>query len=753
MEIALSSKMKLRFVDGSNVKPAASSALAGHWNRCNHMVISWLLNSVSADIRNSIIYMDSAHLIWKELAIRYAQSNLPKLFNLRKEIAQLSQGSMSVTTYYTKYKTLIDELDSLTARPKCDCNKCSCEINNILSVYDLNIQLMQFLMGLSDGFASIRGQILLMSHIPTLSQCYAMLLQEENQRDIHTLTDSSIICEYCQMSGHLKDKCFCVVGYPSWHRLYGKPKPKPRFGNTQRASAAQTSLKTEATTSTWPSANTVHLAGFHLPNNTTIGVTHIGDVKFQSGLILHHVLCVPRFTHNLLSISKLLKDSNLTATFSTSSYYIQAPTRKRELEIGKSKDGLYLLNSASLDFSASTSPINLPSTNVFDSSCNHITTASCDICIIRVFGSLCYASVAPRPADKFASRAIKGIMLGYPYGQKGYRVLNLETKKVFVSQNVQFVEHIFPFRDIPSVEPQILFHSPSIIPDDPLGTDLPSSSLLNVSHTPSYTNDTPVDIHPDSSSSHSFHDTSSHHIPTRPIRNKTVPSKYMDYIGLSQHFVSKANNAFVVPDSLHYDTFSPQYTHFLANITKILEPCSYKQVVHYPEWCTVMATELAALEANDTWDVVPLPANQKLVGCKWIFKVKYLPNGQVERYKARLVAKGFTQTKGIDYFETFASVAKMSSFRTLLSVAAAKNWTIDQLDVTNAFLHRDLEEDVYMVLPPGYQPSSDIQAQYPGQVLVCKLKKSLYGLKQAPRQWFLKLYTACDDLNLGPSTR
>ncbi|XP_074367050.1 uncharacterized protein LOC141707650 [Apium graveolens] len=133
----------------------ASSALAGHWNRCNHMVISWLLNSVSPNIRNSIVYMDSAHLIWKELAIRYAQSNLPKLYNLRKEITQLSQGSMSVTAYYMKYKTLIDELDSLTVRPKCECNKCSCEINNRLSVYDLNIQLMQFLMGLSDGFSSI----------------------------------------------------------------------------------------------------------------------------------------------------------------------------------------------------------------------------------------------------------------------------------------------------------------------------------------------------------------------------------------------------------------------------------------------------------------------------------------------------------------------------------------------------------------------------------------------------------------------
>lgn len=90
MKLALSAKLKLGFIDVSYPKPVANSPLLVHWNRCNHMVISWILNSVSSDIRNSIVYMNSANTIWDDLEVRYAQSNMPKLFNLKKEISQLS---------------------------------------------------------------------------------------------------------------------------------------------------------------------------------------------------------------------------------------------------------------------------------------------------------------------------------------------------------------------------------------------------------------------------------------------------------------------------------------------------------------------------------------------------------------------------------------------------------------------------------------------------------------------------------------
>ncbi|XP_074378464.1 putative mitochondrial protein AtMg00820 [Apium graveolens] len=100
-----------------------------------------------------------------------------------------------------------------------------------------------------------------------------------------------------------------------------------------------------------------------------------------------------------------------------------------------------------------------------------------------------------------------------------------------------------------------------------------------------------------------------------------------------------------------------------------------------------MNTELAALEANATWKIVPLPAGKPVVSCKWLYKVKYLPNGEVDQFKARLVAKNFTQTAGLDYFDTFAPVAKMATLRVVLPLATKYNWSLKQLDVTIAFLH------------------------------------------------------------------
>jgi len=151
-------------------------------------------------------------------------------------------------------------------------------------------------------------------------------------------------------------------------------------------------------------------------------------------------------------------------------------------------------------------------------------------------------------------------------------------------------------------------------------------------------------------------------------------------------------------------------------------------------WKEAMVDEMASLHKNEAWDLVELPAGRKPIGSKWVFKKKMNVEGKVEKYKARLVAKGYSQVPGIDFGDIFSPVAKVTSIRLLLSVAAAFDFEIEQMDVKTTFLHGDLEEEIYMKQPEGFMVKGKKE-------LVCRLKKSLYGLKQSPRMWYQKFDT------------
>jgi len=139
-----------------------------------------------------------------------------------------------------------------------------------------------------------------------------------------------------------------------------------------------------------------------------------------------------------------------------------------------------------------------------------------------------------------------------------------------------------------------------------------------------------------------------------------------------------------------------------------------------------MEEEYAALLANQTWDLVPRPPGGNVVTSKWIWTHKRRADGTLDRYKARWVLRGFTQCPGVNYDETFSSVVKPATVRTVLSLALSRSWPVHQLDVKNAFHHGTLTETVYCTQPAGFVDPARPE-------LVCRLNKSHYGLKQAPR--------------------
>jgi len=158
-----------------------------------------------------------------------------------------------------------------------------------------------------------------------------------------------------------------------------------------------------------------------------------------------------------------------------------------------------------------------------------------------------------------------------------------------------------------------------------------------------------------------------------------------------------------------------------------------------------MQDEMKSLHEDETFELVKLPKGKKALKNKWVFRIKQEEHSSQPRFKARLVVKGFNQRKGIDFDEIFSPVVKMTSIQTVLGMAASFNLEIEQMDVKTAFLHGDLEEEIYMEQPEGFIEKGK-------ENYVCKLKKSLYGLKQASRQWYKKFESVMGEQDYKKTT-
>ncbi|GKA11203.1 putative ribonuclease H-like domain-containing protein, partial [Tanacetum coccineum] len=163
-----------------------------------------------------------------------------------------------------------------------------------------------------------------------------------------------------------------------------------------------------------------------------------------------------------------------------------------------------------------------------------------------------------------------------------------------------------------------------------------------------------------------------------------------------------------------------------------LEPTSIAKALEDPDWVDAMQEEMQQFINQQVWKLVPLPDGKHAIGTKWILKNKRDARGIVVRNKARLVAQGHRQEEGIDYDEVFAPVARIEAIRLFLAFASYMGFLVYQLDVKSAFLYGEIEEEVYVTQPKGFE-----DPYFPKHVY--RVVKALYGLHQAPQAWYARL--------------
>ena len=323
---------------------------------------------------------------------------------------------------------------------------------------------------------------------------------------------------------------------------------------------------------------------------------------------------------------------------------------------------------------------------------------------IKVWGCLAFYRVTDPQRTKLGFRALKSVFVGYAENSKAYRLLDLDSNVIVESRDVHFIENKFRHDSTYELEP-----TQTQIRDN-LGMNFRSNLGLSLNS----------------------------NVGSTSIGKSSQTQEQVD-LRRSQR-VRKEKN-------LDSDFISSQAIVFLVegdrkNVTNKIsivlsiedDPKSFSEAMTSRDvafWKEAINNEMDSLISNNTWILVDLLQGSKPIGCKWVFRRKYNTDGSIQTFKARLVAKGFRQKEGVDYFDTYAPVARISSIRVLLALASVYNLFVHQMDVKTAFLNGNLDEEIYMEQPEGFVlPRNENK--------VCKLIKSVYGLKQAPKQWHEK---------------
>jgi hypothetical protein len=342
---------------------------------------------------------------------------------------------------------------------------------------------------------------------------------------------------------------------------------------------------------------------------------------------------------------------------------------------------------------------------------------------LRVFGSEAYFHVPHELRSKLDPKSKQCIFVGYSLTSKAYRVWDPSDNKVKLSRDLVILEQSIPQardRDAANANEK----GSALVPLEVTLERPKEGSSIPLSTPESPENEFPASESPDAPvSAQSEHSSS----PSSPsAQREEDPEVEPPQVEEQQQAIPEprrtARQRAPPPEWWKVDT---------ANIASE-EPLNLKEALaaeDSKQWEAAVREEMESLIKNEAWTLTSLPPGRKAIGCKWVLRIKRKADGSFDRYKARLVAKGYAQKEGLDFNETFAPVAKMTSIRTLLALAAQYDLEVHQMDVKTAFLNGFLDEEIYMEQPEGFIIAGQ-------EHLVCKLLRSLYGLKQAPRAWY-----------------
>lgn len=335
---------------------------------------------------------------------------------------------------------------------------------------------------------------------------------------------------------------------------------------------------------------------------------------------------------------------------------------------------------------------------------------------LKQFGTEVMVQIPKSKRGKMDENSEKLIFVGYDQNTKGFRCIDRKTRKFTLARNVKFLD-----------EPKHEINEIVLDSEDGDGDKDQDDSIIEIDES----------IFDENADDTIYNDTTaevdqSNYVPHRAVVEPVTPTNVVTRSKGDGKIGFMHGNLAVLCDE-----------NFVFKCDEALQcddPIDFKDLAERNDaekWKAAMKEEMNSLLENKTWELKNLPAGKKAIKTRWIYKTKRDHNGNVVKLKARLVAKGFTQRYGVDYEETFAPVVRYGSIRYLIALAAQTNLKIHQMDVVTAFLQGDLDEEIYMEQPSGYDDGS---GRY------CLLKRSIYGLKQAGRQWNMKLDKTLKDL-------